>query len=91
MAIEAPKYFVFPTRAIDNSLPVNIVEMGTFNKIDKPDVRNRNKTSYSIIFQRSEVAKDGQTLEWRYKSRECRDQDYEDLKAVVNLPYSTGS
>lgn len=76
------KSFLFSTRAINNTLPVNIGVMSTFNPVDKPDVRN-GRTEYCIIFQKSEVAKEGQSLTWRYASKELRDLDYWDVRNLI--------
>lgn len=88
MAEAEIKVYVEPTRAIDNDIPVNLLVMSTFTRKDSKDVRNRNqdgspKMTYSILFSEPTVAKAGQSIEWRYKDRTCRDQDYEELKAKV--------
>lgn len=80
--VKMKRTFLFSTRAINNSLPVNIEVMSTFNPVDKKDVRN-NKTQYCIIFQKSEVAKEGQSLTWRYASQELRDLDYWDVRNLI--------
>lgn len=76
--------YIFPSRAIDNTLPINIDIMSTFNKVDKPDVVNK-RTTYCISFQRSEVSKDGPTLEWRYKRQVDRDADYDEVRSRISL------
>lgn len=76
------KKFLFSTRSINNELPINIGVMSTFSKVDKQDVRN-DRVSYCIIFQKSEVAKEGQSLTWRYTSKEFRDLDYQDLRNLI--------
>jgi hypothetical protein len=82
------KTFVKPTRAINNDVPVNLLVMSTFNKKDNKDVRNRDengqpKMSYSIVFSEPTVAKAGQTIEWRYASEACRDQDFDELESEI--------
>lgn len=88
MASETIKSYVQPTRAIDNDVIVNLLVMSTFDKLDKKDVRNRDengnpKMEYSIIFSKPTVSKAGQSLEWRYNDKNCRDLDFEELKAEV--------
>jgi len=80
--IKFSKKFIFSTRSINTELPINIWIMSTFSKIDKQDVKNQ-RTSYCIIFQKSEVAKEGQSLTWRYTSKELRDLDYQDLRNLI--------
>lgn len=75
------KKFVFPVRAIDNSIQVNLANVLTFTKIDKPDVVN-SRTTYSIIFKGTEQ------LEWRYNDKTQRDLDYQELKDKTSVPIS---
>ena len=87
--IEVQQYFVYPSLAINNDIPVNIVVLPTFNRIDKPDVRNldengKPKTTYCIIFSPNPVNKNGQTITWEYDDETCRDADYNSLKAKVS-------
>jgi len=84
MPLEKP--FCFPQQAINNDIPVNLGLMITFNKKDAPDVRNESRSGdFSIVFQSREVAIEGQTIEWRYKDKTCRDADYEALKQKVSV------
>lgn len=79
------KPFVFPVRAIDNQLPVNLKIMSTFNKVDKNDVRNGRK-NYSIIFTSTEATNNAPHIEWRYTDQNLRDLDYTELRDRVSTP-----
>ena len=84
MPLEKP--FCFPQQAINNDVPVNLELMITFNKKETPDVRNKSRIGdFSIVFQTKEVAIEGQTIEWRYKDKTCRDADYDTLKQKVSV------
>lgn len=84
--IHHDKNFVFPVRAINNDLPVNLKIMSTFEKVDKTDVRNNLRKSYSIQFKSSEAPNNAPNVEWRYDSKELRDLDYKELKDRVATP-----
>lgn len=73
--------FVWPTRAIDNNVQVNLANVLTFVKVDKPDVVNRRE-SFSIIFKGTEQ------LEWRYNDKTLRDLDYQELRDKISVPIS---
>lgn len=85
------KPFVFPSRAKNNEIPVNLNTTVTFAKQDKPDVRNKaagtevTKKEYCIMFYSNEVAQEGQVVVWRYNSENCRNSDYNELKAKFSV------
>ena len=89
--LEVQQYFIFPTNAIDNNTPVNIVIMSTFNRITNFDVHNldpdtgKPQKTFSITFSPNPVSKQGQIIEWRYRDEVCRDADYDSLKAKVSV------
>lgn len=79
--IEKP--FVFPSRAIEGTDPVNISKMVTFRKFDEMSRLGNKRSSYSIIWQSSEfaVGATASEIEWTYPDKECRDLDYRDIRA----------
>ena len=82
------KPFILSELGLADQAPVNYNLMKSFAKLDKDDVRNV-KGKHCIVFQSGEAHQAGQTIEWRYPDKECRDKEYSNIVAKISLPLST--
>ena len=82
------KPFIMPDLALEGQQPVNYNHMKSFAKLDKDDVRNSNEKTYCILWVPNEASQVGQSIEWRYKDKACRDSDYNSLIAKISIPLS---
>jgi 2-methylcitrate dehydratase PrpD len=80
------KPFITPDRALENQQPINFNHMKSFDKTDKVDVKNGNAKSYCILWVPAEAHQAGQSIEWRYADKACRDSDYNALLAKISVP-----
>lgn len=80
------KTFVVPTMAENNDIPVNMREIVHFAKNDGTEIRTSDKNRYKILFFTKEVAKEGQSIEWSYKTKKCRDSEFSALIEIFSVP-----
>lgn len=83
------KPFITPDRALEGQQPINFNHMKSFEKFDKKDVRNNNEVDYCILWVPAEAHQAGQSIEWRYADKACRDSDYNALLAKISVPLSS--
>jgi len=80
------KTFVLPTQAINNEIPVNMHQIAHFAKHDGTEIRTAKENRYKILFFTREIAKEGQSIEWTYKTKACRDSEFSLLIEIFSVP-----